>query len=61
MCDGDRGTDSIDSYQNEIWGTWGAWVAQLVECLTLDFGPGHDLRVVGSSPRSGSVLGMVPA
>ena len=28
------------------------WVAQSVECPTLDFGSGHDLRVVGSSPMS---------
>ena len=32
----------------------GAWAAQLVECLTLDFGSGHDLRVVEWSPASGS-------
>ena len=24
---------------------WGAWVAQSVECLTLDFSSGHDLMV----------------
>ena len=34
----------------------GAWVAQLVEHPTLDFGLGHDLTAVGSSPTSGSVL-----
>ena len=36
---------------------WGTWVAQSVECLTLDFssGHGHDPRVVGSSPSSGSM------
>ena len=34
----------------------GAWVAQSVECLTLDFSSGHDPRAVGSSPASGSVL-----
>ena len=28
----------------------GAWVAQLVKHLTLDFHSGHDLRVVRSSP-----------
>ena len=28
----------------------GAWVAQSVKHLTLDFGSGHDPRVVGSSP-----------
>ena len=31
-------------------------VAQSVEHLTLDFCSGHDPRVVGSSPMSGSVL-----
>lgn len=35
---------------------WGTWVAQLVKHLTLDFGSGHDLRVVGSRPVSGSLL-----
>lgn len=29
-------------------------MAQGVECLTHDFGSGHDLGVVGSSPMSGS-------
>ncbi|XP_064427151.1 cell growth regulator with RING finger domain protein 1 isoform X2 [Mirounga angustirostris] len=29
---------------------WGTWVAQLVKCSTLDFGSGHHLRVVRSSP-----------
>ena len=36
--------------------TGSAWVAQLVEHPTLDFSSGHDLRVVGSSPESGSML-----
>ena len=31
-----------------------------VECLTLDFGFGHDPRVIGSSSLSGSALGMAP-
>ena len=34
----------------------GAWVAPSVGCLTLGFCSGHDLRVVGWSPVSGSVL-----
>ena len=35
----------------------GAWVAQSVKHLTLDFGLGHDLRVVGSShPERGASL-----
>ena len=29
----------------------GAWVAQLVECQTFVFSSGHDVRVVGLSPK----------
>ena len=32
------------------------WVAQLVKRLTLDFGSGHDLTIMRSSPTLGSVL-----
>lgn len=35
---------------------WGAWVAP-----TLEVGSGHDARVVGLSPRSGSALSAEPA
>lgn len=35
------------SKQNRM--SWGAWEAQLLEHTTLDFGSGHDLRVVRSS------------
>ena len=34
----------------------GAWVAQSVKHPTLDFGSGHDLRIMRSSLPSGSVL-----
>ena len=34
----------------------GSWVAQSIECLSIDFGSGHDPRVVESSTTSGSVL-----
>jgi len=34
----------------------GTWVAQSVEHPTFDFGSGHDLRVLGSSPESGPML-----
>ena len=34
---------------------WDAWMAHQVECLTLDFGSGHDLTVSEFS-TSGSVL-----
>ena len=33
-----------------------AWVARSGKHLTLDFGSGHDLRVLGSDPESSSVL-----
>ena len=36
-------------------------VTQLVEPVTLDLGSGHDLRVVRSSPVSGSTLSMESA
>ena len=39
----------------------GTWVAQLVKHLTLEYGSGHDPRVVGLSPASGNTLGMEPA
>ena len=42
-------------------GSGGAWVAQSVECLTLDFGSGHDPRIQGSSPKSGPALSVEPA
>ena len=35
-------------------------MAYSVECLTLDYGSNHDLRVVRSSPVSGSVLTVEP-
>ena len=34
----------------------GTWVAQLVKCLTLDFGSGHDLTVGEFTTRVSSVL-----
>ena len=39
----------------------GAWGAQSVEHLTLDFSSGHDPRVVRYSAESGSVLSGEPA
>ena len=40
---------------------WGAWVAQSVENLTLDFDSGHDPRIVRSSPVSRSQPNVEPA
>ena len=37
-------------------GCKGTWVVQLVECLTLDFGSGHDLTVRGFEPCVSSAL-----
>ena len=39
----------------------GAWVAQWVQCLTLDFRSGPDPRVVSSSLVLGSALSVEPA
>ena len=39
----------VNSMANSV--NWaGAWVAQLVKCLTLDFRSGHDLMVFGMEP-----------
>ena len=39
----------------------GAWVIQSVKRPALDFSSGHDLRVLRSSPTTGSALLMEPA
>ena len=39
----------------------GPWVAQSVMGRTLDFGSGHDLKVVRLSLALGTMLGMGPA
>ena len=39
----------------------GTWMAQSVKLQTLDFGSGHDLRVLRLSPMSGSVPNVEPA
>ena len=38
----------------------GVWVVQSLERQTVDFGSGHDPRVMRSSPVSGSTLKMEP-
>ena len=38
--------------------TWGAWLAQSVECRTLNFSSGLDLRIVDLGLLLGSTLGM---
>ena len=45
----------------KIYGCWAPREAQLVERPTLDFGSGHNPRVVGGSPVSGSMLSVEPA
>ena len=39
----------------------GTWVAGSVKYLTVDFGSGHDLRVMRLSPTSGFTVSMEPA
>jgi len=48
-------TDHSSNYYKNP-GERGAWLAQSVKRLTLGFGSGHDLRVVGLSLTMGSVL-----
>ena len=36
---------------NKVRIYWDAWVAQLVKCLTLDFGSGHELMVHEFKPH----------
>ena len=50
----------IKSWLKKIWHR-AAWVAQSPKHLILDFGSGHDLRVVRSSLTSGSMLGVESA
>ena len=40
--------------------SWGACVAKLVQPPILDFCSGHDPRIMGLSPTSGSLLSMEP-
>ena len=47
--------------KSEVNTIWGAWWAQSVEHLTLDFTSSHDSRGVGLSPALGSALGTEPA
>ena len=42
-------------------GGGGAWVAQSVERLTLDFSSGQDLKVCGIEPRIGLCAGSTEA
>ena len=50
---------SLQSVKVKSEGSGDTWVAQSVEHRTLDFGSGHDPRVVGSSPHVlGSMLSM---
>ena len=37
------------------------WVVHLVKCLALDFGSGHDLRVLELNPTLGSMLSVEAA
>ena len=48
------------SLEEKIVRSGGAWVAQLVKHLILDFSLGYDLRVLSSGPVLGSMLGVEP-
>ena len=44
-----------------IKNVWGTWVAQFVKHPALDFGSGHDLTVIRSSPVLQSMPSVEPA
>jgi len=50
-----------DKIHTELNTIWGGHLGGSIERWTLDFGSGHDFRVVRSSPASGSVLGVESA
>ena len=50
----------ILNFLKTLYDSRGTSVAQSVKCLTLDFGSGHDARVMVLSPVSGSVLSVEP-
>ena len=56
-----RGLSSLLGRQQNVNQLRGAWVAQSVECPTLDFVSGCHLRVVRRSSALGSALSMQPA
>ena len=49
---------NIQIFTLQMLNMGGACVAQLVKHLNLNFSSGHDLRVVRSSPKLGSMLGV---
>ena len=62
-CLKDKMERSSKMYEKAInnYPKWGAWEAQAVKHLPLDFGSSHDLRVMRLSPASGSTLSMKSA
>ena len=55
-----KGITSSPNFVRDTEDIKGAWVAQLVKYLTLDFSSDLGLRVVSSSPTLWSVRGMKP-
>ena len=47
--------------ERRVFQTWGTKVARLSKHLNLDFGSGHDLRVMRLGPELGSKHSMEPA
>ena len=45
----------------KISNSLGTWVPQSVECLIIDFGSGHDPKVMRLNPVLGSTLSVEPA
>ena len=55
VAEAEEGTERVDSGIKTSH-SGGTWVVHLGQRPTPDFGSGHDLRAVGSSPASGSAL-----
>ena len=58
-ADSGKGKPKLTLFQ-KMKKPWGAWMAQLIKCPTLNFGSGHDLTVMGWGPALGSTLGVEP-
>ena len=52
------GNDKLNKFKKMKHEQQGAWVVQSIKYLTLGFGSGHDLMVLGLSPALGSMISM---
>ena len=48
----------VGTYE-KLTGVGGIWMVRSIQCLTVDFGSGHDLKVHGFEPHIGLGVGSV--